>query len=74
MGSKKIKSEVNVWEILSSKLGLDDSEMEIEQAQRIGQYQEGGKPKKIVVKLLRFKAKQSIMSSGKKLKGTNIFY
>ncbi len=69
-----MKSEVKFTTILSSKLGLNDSEMEIEWAQRIGQYQEGGKPRKNVVKLLRFKDKQSIMSSAKKLKGTNIIF
>lgn len=68
-----MKSEVKVRDILSSKLGLDDSEMEIERAHRIGQYQEGGKPRKVVVKLLRLKDKQTIMSSAKRLKGTNIF-
>ncbi|KAL0148275.1 hypothetical protein M9458_056421, partial [Cirrhinus mrigala] len=49
-------------------LGLDDLEMEIERAQRIGQYQEEGKSRKTVAKLLRFKDKQTIMSSAKKLK------
>lgn len=65
-----MKSEVKVREILSSKLGLDDSEMEIERAHRIGQYQEGVSPEKLLV---NFYVKQTIMSSAKRLKGTNIF-
>ena len=63
------KSEAKVL----SKLGLDDTNMEIERALRIGQYQEGGRRRKITVKLQRFKDKQCILSSAKKLKGTNIY-
>lgn len=61
--------------MLSSNLGVNGTNIDIEHAKRIGQYKEGGKPRKIVVKLLRFKDRQCILSSTKKikLKGTNIY-
>ena len=47
--------------------------MDIERAQRLGQFQERGRPRKIVVKLLRIKDRELILSSAKKLKGTRIY-
>lgn len=66
-------SEKKVRLMISSNLGLDGTSIDIERAQRIGQYQEGGRPRKIVVKFLRLKDRQCILSSTKKLKGTNIY-
>ncbi|CAM4611528.1 unnamed protein product [Leuciscus chuanchicus] len=66
-------SEKKIKDMLFSKMGLNDNNIEIEQAHRIGQHQEGGRPRQIIVKLLRFKDKQTILSSAKKLKGTRIY-
>jgi len=64
--------EQKVQHMFSNKLGLD-GKIEIERVQRMGQYQEGGRPRRIMVNLLRLKDKQCILSSTKKLKGTNIY-
>lgn len=66
-------SEKKIKDMMVSKMGLNDNNIEIERAHRIGQHQEGGRPKQIIVKLLRFKDKQTIFSSAKKLKGTRIY-
>lgn len=39
-----------VWQMLSSNLGIDSINMDVEHAQRLGRYQEGVKPRKIIVK------------------------
>lgn len=66
-------SEKKVRQMLSKDLGLDGTNMDIERAQRIGQYQEGGRPRKIIVKRLRIKDREWILSSAKKLKGTKSY-
>ena len=73
-------ADVNVWSESKKKVTCSQSfrdlmtkNMDIERAQRIGQYQEGSKPRKILVKLLSYKDRQCILFSAKKLKGTNIF-
>lgn len=65
--------EMKIQQMLSNNLGLDSSTIEMERVHRIGQFHEGRKPRKIVVKLLRLKDRQRILSSTKKLKGTNIY-
>lgn len=72
-GENWMESEKKVRHMITSRLGLDGVNMELERAHRIGQYQEGGRPRKIMVKLLRFKDKQMILSTAKKLKGSNIY-
>ena len=59
--------------MFSSDLGLDSTKMDIERAQRIGQFQEGVRLRKVYVKLLRIKDRDSILSSANKLKGTKIY-
>lgn len=65
--------EIKIQQVLSENLGLDGTKIEIERAHRMGQFQEGRKQRKIVVKFLRFKDRQRILFSAKKLKGTNIY-
>lgn len=65
--------EIKIQQVLSENLGLDGTKIEIERAYRMGQFQEGRKQRKIVVKFLRFKDRQRILFSAKKLKGTNIY-
>lgn len=65
--------EIKIQQMLSEKLGLDGSNIEIEKVHRLGKFQEGRRPRKIIVKLLRFKDRQRILSSTKKLKGTSIY-
>lgn len=72
-GEKWNELELKVQQMFSSNLELDCTKIEMERVQRIGQYQEGGRPRKIMVNLLRLKDKQHILSSVKKLKGTNIY-
>ncbi|GAA6080007.1 uncharacterized protein LOC124389821 isoform X1 [Tachysurus ichikawai] len=64
--------EQKVQHMFSNNLGLD-GKIETERVQRIGQYQEGGRPRRVMVNLLRLKDKLRILSSAKKLKGTNIY-
>lgn len=67
------ESERKVRDMLGSNMGLNGKDIEIERAHRVGQYQEGGRPRQIIVKLLRFKDKQAILSYARKLRGTNIY-
>lgn len=72
-GENWIESERKVRTIMETNMGLDAKNIEFERAHRIGHYQEGGRPRQVIVKLLRFKDKQTILSCARKLKGTNIF-
>lgn len=72
-GENWCESEKKVREMFSKNLSLDGTNMDIERAQRLGQFQERGRPRKIVVKLLRIKDRVLILSSAKKLKGTKIY-
>lgn len=65
-------SEIKVKEILWNKFSLNVKDIEIEHAHRVGKFNES-KPRQIVVKLLRYKDKQMILSLTKKLKGTRIY-
>lgn len=65
--------EQKVREILKDKLKLDPLKIEIEHAHRNGKFQEDGRPRPIVTKLLRYKDKEVIMQRAKYLKGSNIF-
>ncbi|XP_046711293.1 uncharacterized protein LOC124389821 isoform X1 [Silurus meridionalis] len=65
--------EIKIQQVLAENLGLDGTKIEIERAHRMGQFQEGRKQRKIVVKFLRFKDRQHILFSAKKLKSTNIY-
>lgn len=65
-------SEKKVRHMLKNKLGLDSDSIQIERAHRVGPYKENGRARQIVVRLQRFKDKQLILSSAKKLKGTNL--
>lgn len=65
--------EKKVREILKDKLKLDPLKIEIERSHRNGKYQEDGRPRPIVAKLLRYKDKEVIMQRAKYLKRSNIF-
>ena len=65
-------TEDKVKAVLKTKLNIDPNKTEIERAHRTGK-QSNGKPRHIVVKLLRYKDKERIMRSSKALKGTGIF-
>ncbi|KAI8514789.1 hypothetical protein Bbelb_073800 [Branchiostoma belcheri] len=65
--------EQKVRDILKDKLKLDPLKIEIERSHRNGKFQEDGRPRPIVVKLLRYKDKEVIMQRAKNLKGSNIF-
>lgn len=67
------ESERKVRDMLGSNMGLNGKDTEIKRAHRVSQYQEGGRPRQIIVKLLRFKDKQAILSSARKTRGTNIY-
>lgn len=66
-------SEKKARPVLEKNLSLDGGRIEIEHAHRVGKYQEQGRPTQIVVKLLRFKDRQSILSAARKLRGSNIY-
>lgn len=65
--------EHKVQKMLSSNLGLDTTKIEVDRAHRVGHYEVGGRPRRVMVRLIRHKDKQQILSSAKKLKGTKIF-
>lgn len=69
MGDITEVSEINVGEkLVLDGLSLDGGKIQIEHAQRVGKFQEQGRPRQIVVKLLRFKDRQSILSAARKLR------
>ncbi|CAH1241749.1 Hypp6412 [Branchiostoma lanceolatum] len=65
--------EQKVREILKDKLKLGPLKIEIERSHRNGKFQEDGRPRPIVAKLLRYKDKEVIMQKAKFLKGSNIY-
>lgn len=65
--------ELKVQNLFSSNLGLDTKSIEIERVQRLGQHEEGGRPRRVMVSLLRLKDKQQILSSAKKLRESKIY-
>ena len=67
------ESERKVRAVLQRNMGLDIKNIEFERAHRIGMFKEGRKPRPIIVKLLRFKDKQTIQACANKLKGSNIY-
>ncbi|KAI8492426.1 hypothetical protein Bbelb_298790 [Branchiostoma belcheri] len=69
------ESEEKVRNLLSKNLHLDPKTIEIERAHRNGPYKrDSQRPRQIVVKLLRFKDKQLILSKSRSLlKNTTIF-
>lgn len=67
-------TESKVKQLLVDKLDLDSKSIEVEHVHRKGKFEEqANRPRSIVMKLLRFKDKEEILKSGKKLKGTKIF-
>ncbi|XP_035660128.1 protein unc-13 homolog C-like [Branchiostoma floridae] len=65
--------EQKVRDLLKEKLKLDPKQIEIERAHRNGRFQDGGRPRPIVAKLLRFKDKDTIIKRAKYLKGSTIY-
>ena len=65
--------EINVKKVISDHLKIDSKLIEIERSHRTGKYDHAGRPRPIVVKLLRYKNKEEILKRAKSLKGTNIF-
>ncbi|XP_066265890.1 centrosomal protein of 85 kDa-like [Branchiostoma lanceolatum] len=65
--------EQKVKSLMKEKLKLDPMSIEIERAHRNGRYQDGGRPRPIVAKLLRFKDRDTIVQRAKYLKGSNIY-
>lgn len=66
-------TEIVTRKVLSEHLKMDSKQIEVERAHRSGKYDLSGRPRSIVVKLLRYKDKQEILKRSKLLKGTNIF-
>ena len=67
------ETESKVQELLTTKLKLN-APVEIERAHRNGKFRGNGeKPRSVVIKLLRFKDKQQILSRAKYLKNTAIY-
>ena len=60
-------------DLLQSKLNINAEAIEIERAHRTGRRSGTGRPRHIVVKLLRYKDKEKIMRSSKSLKGSGVF-
>lgn len=67
------ESECKVKKILAEHLKMDPKLIEMERAHRTGKYLANGRPRSVVVKLLRFKDKTEILRQAKQLKGTNLF-
>ncbi|KAI8499875.1 hypothetical protein Bbelb_221920 [Branchiostoma belcheri] len=65
--------EQKVRELVKEKLKLDPKQIEIERAHRNGRFNDGGRPRPIVAKLLRYKDRDQIMKRAKYLKGTHIY-
>lgn len=66
-------TESKAKKLLAEKLELNPSTIEVERAHRNGKYEDGGRPRSIIMKLLRFKDKEEILKRAKSLKGTKIF-
>ncbi|XP_066285802.1 protein unc-13 homolog C-like [Branchiostoma lanceolatum] len=65
--------EQKVESVMKEKLNLDPMNIEIERAHRNGRFQDGGRPRPIVAKLLRCKDRDTIIQRAKYLKGSNIY-
>lgn len=61
--------EFKVDNLFSSDLGLDTRSIEIERVQRLGQQEGGGRPREVMVSLLRLKDKQQILSLAENRRG-----
>lgn len=64
---------MKIQQMLSNNLGLDSSAIQMERVHWMGQFHKGRKRRKIFLKLVRLKDRHHILSSTKKLKGTNIY-
>lgn len=71
------ESESKIMKLLSDKLQLNQKEIELERAHRIGKLIGGGtsgnRPRPIVAKFLRYKDKLMVQEKATKLKGTGIY-
>lgn len=65
------KSEENVRKVLKDQLKLDDEDIIIERAHRVGK-RKPGKCRSIVAKFLSYKDREQVFKSKRKLKGTKI--
>ena len=66
-------AEIKVKKLFTDHLNIDPKLIEIERAHRVGKYDPSGRPRSIVIKLLRFKDKEEIFNRAKNLKGTNFY-
>ena len=65
------QSEDKVKTIISDKLELDSDDIPIERAHRVGARKDR-KPRTIVVKFLRYKDREKVLKSRRKLKGSKV--
>lgn len=71
------QTEAKVRDLIKTSLSLDPTKIEIERAHRTGRSQDtenqGQRPRTVVVKFMRFKDREDIRNSSKKLKGSGVF-
>ena len=67
------ETESKIKKLFSEHLKIDPKHIEIERGHRIGKHDPTGRPRSILIELLRHKDKQEILKRAKTLKGTNIF-
>ena len=64
---------IQIQVLLTQHLKLDPARIELERSHRTGRFDGDGRPRTVVVKLLRFKDKEEILKRANKLKGTNLY-
>lgn len=67
------ESESKVKKLISEHLKMDPTLIELERAHRTGKFEAEGRPRSVVVKLLRFKDKEEILKRAKNLRGTKLY-
>lgn len=68
-----IETEAKVKKLFLEHLKIEPKHIEFERGLRIGKYDSTGRPRSILIELLRYKDKQEILKRAKFLKGTNIY-
>lgn len=67
------ETESKIKKLFLEHLKIDPKHIEFERGHRIGKHDPTGRPRSILIELLRYKDKQEILKRAKSLKGTNIF-
>lgn len=67
------ESEIKVKKLITEHLKMDPSHIELERAHRTGKFDAEGRPRSVMVKLLRFKDKEEILKRAKYLKGSKLY-